>query len=390
MITFPLLIAVVTCLSSSALSLQGPKLSTNNSLFPNLFKTRPQLLSSSHGSRLLHRRARTNDNEIKKDDDTKVELSDSAKAFDNAVMSRYACTRFHRHAEPSSNNNNDNDNDNDNAAVPKASNSNPQVINQALQCLDLARRSPSGFNSQPYRLLVVHTPTQKERVAKYCLGRNSDRVRDSDCTVLFLADRECLRDSNRLGSFLRETASGRRRKDSTKENRWVSRKIRALILLFSSGWPLPRILSSPLSFFIRLAVSIVSVVTGRRVLVPSLGSAETWASKNTALVAMTYMLGCSSRGLQTCPMEGFNAGGMRKVLGIPRRFAIPLIVSTGIAYEREQEEEGMDDAGMVHGSPNGSSGGSAASSSATARYPMGDVIFGDGAFGEAMQFIPVL
>ena len=89
-------------------------------------------------------------------------------------------------------------------------------------------------------------------------------------------------------------------------------------------------------------------------------------------------------------MEGFNAGGMRKVLGIPRRFAIPLIVSTGIAYEREQEEEGMDDAGMVHGSPNGSSGGSAASSSATARYPMGDVIFGDGAFGEAMQFIPVL
>ena len=91
------------------------------------------------------------------------------------------------------------------------------------------------------------------------------------------------------------------------------------------------------------------------------------------LVAMTYMLGCTSTGIATCPMEGFNAGGIRKTMGIPKRYAIPLIVSTGLPYRREEEEEGLDDAGMAHGSPGGDS------SLATARYPLEDMlILGDG------------
>ena len=102
-------------------------------------------------------------------------------------------------------------------------------------------------------------------------------------------------------------------------------------------------------------------------LLPTLSSAETWSQKNTMLVAMTYMLACTSRGLDTCPMEGVDASGVRKALGIPRgRFGIPLIVSVGTPYRRETEEEETDDVGVSH-----------SSSSLSPRYPLEEVVYGN-------------
>jgi hypothetical protein len=71
-------------------------------------------------------------------------------------------------------------------------------------------------------------------------------------------------------------------------------------------------------------------------------------------------------------MEGFDANGIRRVLGIPRgRFSIPLIVSTGIPYKRggaisdgEEEEEETDDVGVSHGSEDMSP-----------RYPLEEVVY---------------
>lgn len=298
-----------------------------------------------------------------------LKSSTLGQSFDSIVMDRYACTRFHRHEEQ------------DHATAEfSASKSNHENVNKAIHCLDIARRAPSGFNVQPYKFIVVHTPSKKEQVAKYCLGRNADRVRDSDCTVLFLADRESARDWKRFSSFLKKSISTRKSgKDAI--SKWVVRKIQILTLLFSSGWPLPRIIAAPLSFGIRFGVSVVSALTRRRVLVPSLSSSETWSSKNTMLVAMTYLLGCTSRELTTCPMEGFNAGGIRKVLGIPRRYSIPLIVSTGIPYVGE--EEGKDDVGLVHGSCDDKN------ELTTKRYRFEEVVFSDESFGKAMNYRPL-
>jgi nitroreductase len=282
-----------------------------------------------------------------------VNINELDSSFDEIVQSRFACTRYQR-----------NDNTTSNPESPTASKSCTQIVQTAKECLDLARRSPSGFNAQPYRLLLVSSVESKEKLATYCLGRNADRVRDSDCSVVFLADKECWRDYKRFALFLDASTSF-----ANKRNKWPRRKLQALVLLFSSGWPFPRIISNPLSFLVRCGVSVVSVVSRRKILVPSLATSDTWASKNTMLVAMTYMLACTSKGLKTTPMEGYNVGGIRKVLNIPRRYSIPLIVSTGLEYKRNQSEmdqDWADDAGMEHGS---------GVSRLTPRYRMEDVIF---------------
>lgn len=293
-----------------------------------------------------------------------------AQHFDDIVLNRYACTRFERY-------------DGITTTTEIPSPSNPNVIQQAFRCLDLARRAPSGFNVQPYKLLMVSTLQQKQKLARYCIGHNAHRVRDSDCTAVFLADREVVRT---MGATYRSLLLSHHKNSNNKRKQqrpwWKLFKIQAVISLFSSGYPsCPRIVAVPISFGVRLAMSCLSVMTFRRLVLPSLSSAETWTTKNTMLVAMTYMLGCTSRGLVTCPMEGYNAGGVRRALNIPRRYSIPIIVSTGHAYRRVRPKEdaaaaradnypdSSDDMGMTHASPG--------SNYSTPRYEFNDIVYQD-------------
>lgn len=352
---------------------------------------------------------------------TATTIESTAEEFDAVVNARYACTRFQRYKEPDGEHDaNTSDSSTNNKITstpsPNASLSNPSIVQTAHQCMTLSQRAPTGFNAQPYRVILVHSKDEKERLAQYCLGRNADRVRDSDCTAVFLADRECGRDGKRYADFLVENmdpptptsvdankdddnsttvATSTSKTNSSRARRPLSPqalfKIRTLILLFSSGYPLPRFLSVPLSLMIRMGVSTISffarclhslkqsssfnllssLLPNNIQLLPTLSSAETWSQKNTMLVAMTYILACTSRGLATCPMEGVDASGIRKVLGIPGgRFSIPMIVSVGTPHRRkEMEDEETDDVGLSHGS------------STSPRYPLDEVVFSN-AFGK--------
>lgn len=238
----------------------------------------------------------TPDNSNDNNDSTELTVS-------QAIQSRYACKAFQRFDGAD--------------AAETASPPDPTVVQTAWKCLDLARLSPSAFNTQPYRVVLVHSAAQKLALSRACLGPNARRVLDADCTAVFLADKQVLK-----------TMPAR---DESKQGPPKGRTTLFYIALFSSGYPLPRILSATISFLMRTAMSWIDVVT-RKFLhypLPTLSSAETWATKQTSLVAMSYMLACASQSLATIPMEGINAAGIRRVLGIPRRYAIPLIVATG-------------------------------------------------------------
>lgn len=305
-------------------------------------------------------------------DSSKKEIQeDRSSLFDDVVMSRYACTRFQRF-------------DNRNESLNEASPSNPQIVKQATDALRTSRRAPSGFNVQPYKVVLVSSKEQKEAMARFCVGHNAHRVRDSDCTAIFLADRQVVKT---FGDLTELISSGDEKK---KAGLW---KLKFYVTLFSSGFPFPKWISGPISWFMRLGMRIVSWITRGYYPVPTLFSSETWSQKNTMLTAMTYLLACSSRQIATCPMEGFTAWGIRKALKIPRRYTIPLIVATGTPYIRHSNNSNKnnnttsddddvmttDDAGISHGPPSSSS-----PSSSTPRFSMEQMVYGD-TFGKALD-----
>ena len=246
--------------------------------------------------------------------------SDHTKAFEVSVLNRYACKKFQRA-------------DGTESDSKVASVSDPAVVQTARHALDLARLSPSAFNTQPYRIVLVHSTDQKLALSRFCLGPNRQRVLDSDCTAVFLADRQILKTIRRLAEFSQA---------ADPHNRPLRKLDMLYLSVFSSGYPIPRFLSSAISFLLRVAVGTIDFFL-RRIVgkceFPSLSSSETWASKQVAMVAMTYMLACSASGLATIPMEGINASGIRKVLKVPQsRYAVPLLVSTGKALTKNRRE----------------------------------------------------
>lgn len=282
------------------------------------------------------------------DEDASLSSKDRGSIFDSIVRERNACKSFQRF-----------DRKGRDALV--ASFPDPAVVEQSLQCLEIARLAPSAFNTQPYKVVLVTTPEQKAALSKGCLGPNVRRVLDADCTAVFLADRQVFRTLRYYRKFI-----------SNKSDRPFTRKYLLVtqfyITLFSSGYPLPRLLASPVSFLVRTALSLMNIFSTLlfQYPLPSLANAETWASKQATLVAMTYMLGCTARGLATIPMEGINAGKIRRGLSIPSRYAIPLIVSTGKALVNDSSAEKL----------------------AERRYPMEDVIFCEN-FGEhSVRVVP--
>jgi nitroreductase len=284
-------------------------------------------------------------------------------AFDATVMNRFACKKFQRYDGWT----------NATTIAQVASPADPAIVLQAWQCLDVARRAPTGFNTQPYRVVLVQSVEQKTAMAKYCSGPNAQRVRDSDCTVVFLADRQILRT---LPKFLALTQRKATTTTTTTKPTLLARlkKLRLpfYIFLFSSGYPLPRFLAAPISIIFRFFFHLLSLVYP--IPLPTLSSSETWSIKNTMNVAMTYLLACTSRGINTSPMEGFSAWGIRKVLKIPSRYAIPVIVSTGRAAPRmEATAAAMATTAIMHGNipviaPHAPT---------TPRYPLEQLVFQD-------------
>ncbi|OEU09912.1 hypothetical protein FRACYDRAFT_248162 [Fragilariopsis cylindrus CCMP1102] len=273
--------------------------------------------------------------------------------LDESIQARYAATRYKRY-----------DGNYNTSEGRTPSTSNPDVIKKARTALQLAIRAPSGFNVQPYKMVMINTPSSKLKLSKYCIGRNIDRVLDSDCTIIFLADRQVMRSWKPYKTMIQkqeeESSASTSTSTSTtkkKKTKWNYLKLRLLIGLFSSGYPyIPKIIAGPISWCIRVGMRIVSWCTRSWLVVPTLSSAECWSQKNTALVAMSYMLGCTSRSLVTTPMEGYLSWGIRQSFNISRRYTIPLIISTGIPYtarpytaSNTENENESDDTGISHG-----------------------------------------
>ncbi|GMI28370.1 hypothetical protein TrCOL_g7045 [Triparma columacea] len=191
----------------------------------------------------------------------------------------------------------------------------------------------------------------------------------SDATIVFLSDMfpSLPPTSSRFTRMLAESSR------PPPSVRWI----KLLVSLFSSSYSvfdnsfLTRLISLPFSFCVRFAINFYNrllsflhrnVCPLRKIpnilVLPTLRSSRHWATKNTMLSAMTFILSCTSRGLQTCPMEGFNQRGLLSALDVsePWRYEAAMIVSVGKAYNGEASNE--DDVGMAHPDPRGLGGNS--------------------------------
>ncbi|MFN3740517.1 MAG: nitroreductase family protein [Thermodesulfovibrionales bacterium] len=155
------------------------------------------------------------------------------------------------------------------------------------ELIELANLSPSSFNLQPWKVIVVTDP-EKKKILRQC-AFNQPKVEEASAVLILIADPLSVEENiERVLNSWQELGYIK------QEMRGVYRDMAAK--LYGEPQDLKR---------------------------------KLFAVKNTALFAMTLMIAAKGFGLDTHPMDGFDEECIKKEFNIPEDKIIPMLIAVG-------------------------------------------------------------
>ncbi len=180
--------------------------------------------------------------------------------------------------------------------------------------LEQALLAPSSGNLQAYELHWVRDPGQKELMAAACGGQRAAATA-SALVVVVAGLRIARRTIASQQAYVAKTTC------LSRESKAYHAKQLKTFDTFARIAPL--LLWTPLHW-------LVSLLWPALTLLPVGASGlRHWASRSAIYAAQTLLLAASARGLDSCPMEGFSAVRVAKILGLPRGVVIPVVIALG-------------------------------------------------------------
>ena len=160
---------------------------------------------------------------------------------------------------------------------------------QIIQIIETAALAPSGFNLQPWNVIIVREKDKKESLRKVAM--NQPKITDAPVVLIVLGDRDGFKKGNY--SFEKDFAESVKA-GSMKQEQY--------------------------EWFINATNSLYGVSPERQL---------AFACKNAGFFAMALMLAAKDAGLDSHPMDGFDIDGVRKAFNIPDQYWIPLLLAIG-------------------------------------------------------------
>lgn len=163
----------------------------------------------------------------------------------------------------------------------------------------LAQKTPSTLDLQPTRFFIIKNIDSKNKVIEACWG--VEEIRSAPLLIAFGGDRH---------------VHPRHESDSFD-------------LLFSHkpcgfGWIFKAFLSPLFRIFSPM---------------PQLPAVHkrAWLHKEISLSAMSFMIAAETAGLSVLSVELFDEGRVKRALGIPRSFVVPILIGVGYAQSTVSE-----------------------------------------------------
>lgn len=193
------------------------------------------------------------------------------------------------------------------------------VVQRSLERAVLA---PNSSNLQTWGFYHIQSEEMKQKIAHLCMNQSAARTAQELVVVACRSDK-WKENSERILSHISKDFSEPPTKRDKRAIEYYRRNIPLLytndpfgimtlirrILVFFMGWskPFPR-------WYGRAASRII-------------------AHKSAALAAQTFMLSMKAEGYDTCPMEGFDEKRVKKLLQLPRKAEINMIIAAGTGAE---------------------------------------------------------
>ncbi|MGM0767288.1 MAG: nitroreductase family protein [Pseudomonadota bacterium] len=180
-------------------------------------------------------------------------------------------------------------------------------------CLELATLAPNSSNLQPWEFFVVQSPELRGKLAKACLNQNAART----APVL-------------IGIVARTDTWRAHARQALKE--WPEDKLPGIVEKYYTRIAPIHYNQGPFGL-LGLAKKTAGLFVGLSRPVPrgpySPTEMKIWATKSTALAAENLMLALRAHGFDSCPMEGFDECRVRKLLKVPRKGLVVMVLAAG-------------------------------------------------------------
>ena len=155
------------------------------------------------------------------------------------------------------------------------------------ELLEIANLSPSSFNLQPWRVIVVREP-QRKKILRKC-AFDQPKVEEASAVLIMIADPGAL--EKNVDRML----------DSWQELGYMKPEMRET--------------------YKNMAMNLYGAEDSLK--------RKFFAVKNTSLFAMNLMLAAKGLGLDTHPMDGFDEDCIKKEFNIPADKIIPMLIAVG-------------------------------------------------------------
>lgn len=180
-------------------------------------------------------------------------------------------------------------------------------------CLDMALLAPNSSNLQPWEFHVIKTPALKKELAVACLNQNAARTAQE--LVVIVA---------RLETWKEHC-------DMMLDN-WPEETVPKVVQSYYGRLAKVYYNQGPLNI-LGIGKRALAAVTGLKRAVPrgpfTHADMKVWAAKTVALGAENFMLAMRAHGFDTCPMEGFDAHRVNRMLKLPSDAFVVMVVGCG-------------------------------------------------------------
>ena len=165
----------------------------------------------------------------------------------------------------------------------------PVTEDQVREIIEMAAKTPSSFNLQPWNLMVLRKEEDKLRLQK--LAWDQPKVSQAPVVFIVLADRDGWKEGHPI----------------------VEKNFQEMIKAGSMQ-------EEQREWFANTRYGLYGETPD---------AVQAFALKNTGFFAMSLMLAAKSIGLDTHPMDGFDREGVKKEFNIPDNYWIPLLLAVG-------------------------------------------------------------
>lgn len=174
--------------------------------------------------------------------------------------------------------------------------------------------APSSGNLQPYKFHWIRSAEQKKKVAQACNGQQAATTAQEIIVISAGPSIAKQTSSQQLDYVENSNVLDLKSKAYYRKQLGMFNKI--LGIGANAIW-------TPIIFIATLLRPSLSLLP-----IGNIGS-RNWAARNAAFAAQTLMLAAASKGIDSCPMEGFSSTKITKLLNLHKGTVIPIVIALG-------------------------------------------------------------